>query len=50
MQNVSPSSRWHSRLSELFDEFKEIPLFAMGLPKDWYEDKFWAVSKQGSKK
>ncbi|MGZ8183063.1 MAG: Abi family protein [Methylobacter sp.] len=41
MQQVSPNTRWHHRIIELFSEFKEIPLYAMGLKDNWQEDVFW---------
>ncbi len=48
MQQVSPNSRWHDRLAELFNEFKDIPEFAMGLPENWQEDKFWVLKERES--
>lgn len=38
---ISPTSRWRERLFELFDEFPEIPLLAMGLPADWRNHPLW---------
>lgn len=48
MQQVSPNSLWHFRLTELFNEFKEIPLFSMGLPEKWQEDQFWVLKERES--
>jgi len=45
MQQVSPQSLWHQRLSELVNEFKEIPLASMGLPENWQKDEFWVLVK-----
>ena len=41
MQRVSPDTGWHNRLFSLFDDFNEIPLNSMGLPRNWRSDKFW---------
>lgn len=41
MRHCAPHTSWQQRLFELFDEFPEIPLLAMGLPEDWQSDHFW---------
>lgn len=41
MRHCAPHTSWQQRLCELFDEFPEIPLRAMGLPEDWQSDHFW---------
>lgn len=43
MQQVSPHTHWHFRVIELFREFEEIPLSAMGLQDNWKEDEFWKL-------
>jgi abortive infection bacteriophage resistance protein len=40
---ISPTNRWRERLFELFDEFPEIPLHAMGLPADWRNHPLWTA-------
>ncbi|OFT22642.1 hypothetical protein HMPREF3175_07720 [Arthrobacter sp. HMSC08H08] len=39
---LSPHSTWASRPKSLIDEHPNLPLEAMGMPNDWFEDPFWA--------
>lgn len=41
MQQVSPHTEWHQRLTDLLNEYPEIPKQAMGLPDNWQADPFW---------
>jgi abortive infection bacteriophage resistance protein len=41
INKVSPTTKWKTRLFELFDEFPEIPLAEMGLPPDWRKHPLW---------
>lgn len=41
MQQVSPHTGWHQRLTDLLNEYPEIPKHAMGLPDNWQADTFW---------
>jgi len=38
---IHPSSEWPQRVGDLFARFPEIPLSAMGLPKNWQEHPVW---------
>lgn len=38
---ISRTTQWKSRLSQLFDEFPEIPLEPMGLPSNWRDHPLW---------
>jgi abortive infection bacteriophage resistance protein len=38
---VSATTRWKSRLFQLFDDFPEIPISEMGLPPDWRNHPLW---------
>jgi abortive infection bacteriophage resistance protein len=38
MDKISPTSRWSDRLVELFNEFHQINLHAMGMPDNWQDD------------
>lgn len=38
MQKISPASNWSNRLIELFNEFPNVDLSAMGMPEDWKTD------------
>ena len=40
LSNLSPESTWAHRLKSLLDEYPDVPLQAMGIPDDWYEDPF----------
>lgn len=44
---LSPGSTWASRLKSLLDEHPNLPLEAMGMPDDWYEDPFWSERIKG---
>ena len=41
MRQVSPHTSWDRRLHELFNEFIDINLTAMGFPPHWQTDPFW---------
>lgn len=41
MKQVSPHTSWNQRLKELFNQFPDIPLNAMGMPQEWQNDPFW---------
>lgn len=43
MQQASPHTRWHQRVSDLLNEYPEIPKPAMGLPADWQADVFFGA-------
>lgn len=43
MRQVSPHTSWDRRLHDLLAEFPEVPLHAMGFPRDWQEDPFWQI-------
>jgi len=38
---ISPTSQWHIRVENLFDEYPEIPVKEMGLPQDWRNHPIW---------
>ena len=44
MSQVSPHTSWNRRLGDLFDEFPEIQVRAMGFPEDWKSDPFWQLA------
>lgn len=41
LATISPSSQWHLRVEELFNEYPDIPLNSMGLPEDWRSHPLW---------
>ena len=41
MKHCAPHASWKQRLTELFSEFPNIHLPAMGLPEHWQQDPFW---------
>jgi len=38
---VNPTTRWKSRLFDLFDEYPEIPVAEMGIPPNWRTHPLW---------
>lgn len=41
LKQTAPQSQWHTRLFELFDDYKEIPLPPMGIPANWRNHPLW---------
>ncbi|REH40027.1 abortive infection bacteriophage resistance protein [Paraperlucidibaca baekdonensis] len=41
MRQVSPHTQWCKCLADLFNEYIEIDLQAMGIQDTWYSDPFW---------
>lgn len=41
LQTVNPSSSFSAQLKQLFREFPEVDLYAMGFPKYWEEEILW---------
>lgn len=44
MHQCAPHASWKQRLLDLFEEFPQISLRAMGLPDNWYQDPFWQIN------
>jgi abortive infection bacteriophage resistance protein len=38
---ITPTTRWRSRVEELFAEYPDIPVQDMGLPHDWKAHRVW---------
>ena len=41
---IAPHSHWHRRLSELFQQFGQVPAKAMGFPPNWRTEAFWDLN------
>ncbi|WP_158279705.1 Abi family protein [Coraliomargarita sinensis] len=41
LKQISPTSQWRKRTEELFAEYPEIPVKAMGLPAEWTKHPLW---------
>ena len=37
----APSSNWHLRMEQLFDEYNALPISCMGFPNDWRANVLW---------
>lgn len=46
LQRISPTSRWHIRVEDLFNEYREIPRSSMGLPDAWTDHPIWKQSSE----
>jgi abortive infection bacteriophage resistance protein len=38
---ITPTSKWNKRVEDLFNEYPEIPVEDMGLPKNWTAHPIW---------
>ncbi|MDR1196624.1 MAG: Abi family protein [Endomicrobium sp.] len=38
---IAPQSKWKSRLLDLFNDYKNIPLYKLGFPKGWENIDMW---------
>lgn len=41
LDKISPSSQWHRRVENLFQEYPSIPPEALGLPENWQTHPIW---------
>ena len=41
LRSIRPQSRWTSRVKDLFADYPEVPLSAMGFPVDWQKFALW---------
>lgn len=44
LHTISPGSRWGERLHTLLAQHPGVPLRAMGIPDNWWDDSFWRVA------
>lgn len=41
LHTISPGSSWSVRMRALLQSYPGVPLRAMGIPENWFEDSFW---------
>jgi abortive infection bacteriophage resistance protein len=41
LRMISPSSRWHERVEDLFKEYSDVPRSSMGLSETWTNHPIW---------
>lgn len=41
LRRINPGSSWHRRLFELMDQHPQVSREHMGMPENWYKEKFW---------
>lgn len=44
LYNISPGSRWASKLQALLSKYPEADKAAIGMPNNWQEDPFWSLA------
>ncbi len=44
LAHITPQTNWHARLSDLLEEYPEIPIEQMGFPLHWQESSLWKIS------
>lgn len=45
LTTISPRSSWGDRLVHLFATHPNVPLDAVGMPTDWWQDPFWQAAQ-----
>ncbi|TYO98561.1 abortive infection bacteriophage resistance protein [Geothermobacter ehrlichii] len=41
LRRINPGSSWHQRLFELMEQHPHVSREHMGMPENWYKEKFW---------